>query len=299
MILPINNPLIKRYSELGCVCKNSITPRKSFRINTLKISEEELINRLKNLNVKLEKIPYLNDGYFYEADFSLSSTTEYLQGYFYIQESASQLPVISLNPQPGDLVLDMCASPGSKTTQIAQLMNDKGTIIAVDIDSRRLSSLRNNIERCGVKNTLVIKKDARFIFDLGMVYDKILLDAPCSGNYAIEEEFFQKKSIPGIQERSRVQKELLKAAEKALKKDGILVYSTCSLEPEENELNVNWFLKKFPGMILEDSGLKIGDSGITVVFKEKLSESIKLTKRIWPEKTKTQGFFIAKFRKIK
>lgn len=299
MILPINNPLIRRYSELGCECKNSIIPKKSLRINSLKISEEELVKRLTNLNVKLEKIHYLNDGYFYEADFSLSSTTEYLQGYFYIQESASQLPALSLNPLPNELVLDMCASPGSKTTQIAQLMKNTGTIIAIDIDSRRLMSLRNNLERCGIINTLVIKKDSRFIFDLGMQFDKILLDAPCSGNYAIEEEFFQKKSIPGIQERSRIQKELLKAAEKSLKKDGIIIYSTCSLEPEENELNINWFLKKFPNMTLEDTGLSIGDEGLTTIFKEKLDKRISLCKRLWPEKTKTQGFFIAKLRKIK
>lgn len=294
----ITNQLIKRYQELGCSCK-AVKLKDSLRINTLKIEEKEVVSRLKTLKIRLTKIPYADNGYFYESKFSLASTTEYLNGYIYIQESASQLPAKILDPKPGEIVLDMTASPGSKTTQMAAMMDNKGTIIAIDNDSRRLLSLRNNLERCGVKNTILYKKDARFIMDFNKEFDKVLLDAPCSGNYVIEEKFFQIKNIQGIMERSRVQKELLRAAVKVLKKDGILVYSTCSLEPEEDEMNIDWLLSKYPEMKLEETGLDVGEPGLVKVFGKKLNPELKKTRRFWPEKTGTEGFYIAKLRKIK
>ena len=295
---PINNIFLKRYESLGCSCKKNIVLRPSLRINTLKIEEGKIISRLKSLGVKLEKIPYLRYGYYYDADFSLGATPEYLLGYYYLQEAASQLPVEMLNPMPGELVLDMAASPGSKTTQLAEWMQNKGNIVALDTDNRRLLALRNNLERCQVSNTLVFKKDARFASDLKKEFDKILLDAPCSGNYAIEERFFQTKSIDGVRERSRLQKELLKSAVKMLKKHGVLVYSTCSLEPEENEMNIDWLLGKYPEMHLEEMNLDIGDPGLTEIFDKTLNPEIKKCRRFWPEKTGTEGFFIAKMKKV-
>jgi NOL1/NOP2/sun family putative RNA methylase len=294
----IANQLIKRYQELGCSCK-AVTLKDSLRINTLKIDEKQAISRLKDLKIKLTKIPYTDYGYFYDSKFSLASTTEYLNGYVYIQESASQLPAKVLDAKPGEHVLDMCASPGSKTTQLAAMMNNEGTIMAVDNDSRRLLSLRNNLERCGVENAILYKKDARFMMDFKMEFDKVLLDAPCSGNYVIEERFFQTKNIPGIMERSRIQKELLRAAVKVLKKDGVLVYSTCSLEPEEDEMNIDWLLSKYPEMKLEETDLEIGEPGLVKAFGKKLNSELKKTRRFWPEKTGTEGFYIARLRKTK
>jgi tRNA (cytosine40_48-C5)-methyltransferase len=291
--IPINNTLVKRYQSLGYTCK-LIDLRPSLRINTLKTTESEIISRLKGIGVELEKIQYTDFGYFFKATFSLGATSEYLQGYYYIQEAASQLPPQILEPKPDEIVLDMCAAPGSKTTEIAQYMHNKGTLVALDADPRRLFALRNNLERCGVMNALLYKKDARFVFDLGLQFDKILLDAPCSGNYAIEEDFFIKKSVDGIRERARLQKELLKAAIKVLKKNGTLVYSTCSLEPEEDEMNIDWLLSKYPEMKLEQVELDIGDDGLVEVFGKKLNPEIKKCKRFWPTKTKTEGFFIAK-----
>jgi 16S rRNA C967 or C1407 C5-methylase (RsmB/RsmF family) len=117
--IPINNTLVKRYASLGYECK-LISLKPSIRINTLKIDEKTVVSRLKELGVKLNKIPYTDFGYYYETTFSLGATSEYLQGYYYLQESASQLPPKVLNPKPNEMVLDMCAAPGSKTTQIAQ-----------------------------------------------------------------------------------------------------------------------------------------------------------------------------------
>jgi len=292
-IIPVNNTLVKRYTSLGYDCK-LISLKPSLRINSLKTTEEKIISRLKGLGVKLTKIQYTDFGYYYESKFSLGATSEYLQGYYYMQEAASQLPPQVLEPKPGDTILDMCAAPGSKTTQIAQYMKNEGTLVALDSDTRRLFALRNNLERCGVTNAVLYKKDSRFVFDLRLQFDKILLDAPCSGNYVVEQEFFTRKSVDGIRERSRLQKELLKAAIKVLKKNGTLVYSTCSLEPEENEMNIEWVLSKYPEMKLEQVNLDIGDDGLTEVFGKKLNPEIKKCRRFWPTKTNTEGFFIAK-----
>jgi len=295
--MAIKNIFLDRYKELGCDCKLSIEIKPSIRVNTLRTDEPELIKRLVSKGAKLTKIHYLKHGYLYESKFSLGATPEYLMGYYYLQEAASQLPVQVLDPKPGEIVMDMAASPGSKTTQIAQWMKNTGVIIALDNDARRLFALRNNLERCNASNAITIKKDARFAPDIGISFDKILLDAPCSGNYAVEKDFFFKKSIDGFSERSRLQKELLKAAVKCLKPGGILVYSTCSLEPEEDELNIDWLLNKYPDLKLEDTGLTVGDPGLTKVFGKKLNPEISKCRRFWPEKTGTEGFFIAKIKK--
>ncbi|NQU98299.1 RsmB/NOP family class I SAM-dependent RNA methyltransferase [Candidatus Woesearchaeota archaeon] len=290
---------LKRYEQLGeTFDPKEIKLKRSIRVNTLKISEKELVSRLKEKKVKLAKIPFLDKGYFYEAEFSLGATPEYLQGYYYLQEAASQIPAMVLNPSSNDLVLDMSAAPGGKTTQLASYMDNKGTVIALDSNVLRLESLRNNVERLGVKNVLIYKKDARFAEDFDLKFDKILLDAPCSGNFFDEEKWFETRTLEGIQERARLQKELLRAGVKVLKKNGVLVYSVCTLEPEENELNINWLLTKYDALTLEEVNVSIGDSGLTNIFGEKLNSDIKKCKRFWPHKTGMQGFFVAKIRKI-
>lgn len=291
------NALIERYKLLEEGFTTKVNIRQCLRINTLKANPQELILRLKNNKVELEKVPYLEQGYFYKAGFSLGATPEYLQGFYYLQEAASQLPVQVLDPKPGEEVLDMAAAPGSKTTQIAQKMENKGIIVALDNNSYRLKSLANNLERTGVSNCLVYKKDARFCFDLGKKFGKILLDAECSGNLAIEQKFFEKTTKEGILRNAKTQKELLRAAIKSLKPKGMIVYSTCSLEPEEDELVIDWMLTKYPEMKLEKINIAIGDPGITSPFGQKLNNEISKCLRLWPHKTNTQGFFIAKIKK--
>ncbi|MGV8163197.1 MAG: NOL1/NOP2/sun family putative RNA methylase [Candidatus Nanoarchaeia archaeon] len=289
---------LTRYEELGQSFRpKGLEPKKSLRINTLKINPDVLKKRLEKNSVKLEKIPYTQNGYFYEADFSLGSTPEYLQGYYYLQEAASQIPAQELNPSEYDLVLDMAASPGSKTTHLAQIMENKGIIMAVDNDRRRLESLKNNLERSSVTNTILLKKDSRFITDLNMKFDKILLDAPCSGNFCIEPDYFAKRTLNDLHQKSKVQKELLVAAVKSLKKGGLLVYSTCSLEPEEDEMVIDWLLKEYSDIHLEKIDADIGTAGNVQVFGRTLDKSLCLTRKLWPHITGTEGFFIAKLRK--
>jgi tRNA (cytosine40_48-C5)-methyltransferase len=288
------NPFLERYKQLGEEFDpKAITVKPTLRVNTLKIPDKELMERL---NAHLEKIPFLTHGYHFTSPFSVGAMPEHFLGLIYIQEAASQLPAEILGQKPGELVLDMCAAPGSKTTQMAAMMQNKGTLIALDANNPRLPSLKNNLERCGVSNCIVYKKDATYAEDLGMKFDRILLDAPCSGNFAIEKDWFEKRDLPGIDELAKAQQKMLESAVAVLKKGGTLVYSTCSLEPEENELNINWLLGKYDGVFLEKID-SIGDPGLTEVFGKRLRKEISCCKRLWPHKTGTQGFFVAKLKK--
>lgn len=278
-----------RYEELGETPEEVIL-NPVIRVNTLKISEKDLIARLKK--VKLRKIDFLEHGYeILDAPFSLGASIEYLLGYYYLHEAASQLAVSVLGK--GEKILDMAASPGGKTTQIGMLMENKSVLIACD-KGRRIEKLRNNLERMGVQ-ALVYKKDARYVKDFGIEFDKILLDAPCSRNFVVDDQWFTHRNVADFQENAQIQKELLEAGFGVLKKGGELVYSTSSLEPEENEMVVDWALEHFAVELVAIDC--IGDSGLTEVFGKQLHKEIKKCRRLWPWKTKTQGFFIAKFRK--
>ena len=286
---------LNRYRQLGGTIKE-IALKKSIRVNPLKISHEQFQQRMQAIGVKLTKINFLSDGYYAEAPFSLGAITEYLLGYYYLQEAAAQLPASILQPLPTDTVLDMCAAPGGKTTQLSQLMNNKGTIVAAEYKEHRLTPLCSNLERMGTENAIVLKTNATNLSQSKLRYDKILLDAPCSGNYVTDEVWFQKRTIDGIKKSQQIQQQLLRTAINLLKEKGTLVYSTCSLEPEENELNIQWLLDNFD-VKLERINVDIGDQGLTNVFGQKLDKSITLCKRFWPHKTNTEGFFIARIRK--
>lgn len=291
------NLFLERYEQLGEKLSPQIELRPSLRVNTLKISDAALIQRLSALGVSLEKIPFTRHGYYYSSPFSLGAITEFLLGYFYLQEAAAQVPVELLDPNKEDIVLDMCAAPGGKTTQIAQVMQNKGAVIAIEKKRHRIISLKSSLERMGVSNTAAYLIDASKVRFLGIEFDKILLDAPCSGNFVTDRNWFNKKSFEGIQMMADMQKSFIRAALSVLKKGGILVYSTCSLEPEENELNMEWMLKNFK-VIIEKTSLKIGSDGLTKVFGRKLDPHIANCRRFWPNKTKTEGFFIARIRKL-
>lgn len=287
---------INRYKLLGESPKDVII-KPSLRVNTLNISEKDLISRLENLGVKLEKVSFAKYGYYFNSKFSLGAISEYLLGYFYLQESAAQIPVQVLDPKENDLVLDCCASPGGKTSQISQWMNNKGSIVALEKKQHRIKSLKVNLERMGCSNVVALNMDVSKVEKLDMQFDKILVDAPCSGNFADDKNWFNKRDIDGVNFSSKIQKEILASAVKVLKKDGILVYSTCTLEPEENELNMQWLISNF-NVKLEPVNLDFGSSGLTDVFGKKLDKSVGFCRRFWPWRTNTQGFFVAKVRKL-
>src|SRR3989344_608593 len=159
--------------------------RKSIRVNTLKISVQELKPHLEEQGFSLQQIPWCKEGFWISGSRTdLGNLPEHSLGYFYVQEAASMLPPSALQPKPDDIILDIAAAPGSKTTQIAAMMENKGVIIANDITHTRLKSLTINLQRCGIRNCIItLMKGHKF----NIKADKILLDAPCSGTGAIRK----------------------------------------------------------------------------------------------------------------
>ena len=284
---------LERYRQLGHELTGDERAQKALRVNTLKTDDAVLVERLRSLGASLRKIEYLRDGYAIEGSpFSLGASFEYLLGHYAIQEAASQFPVEVLGPQPGETVLDMCAAPGGKTTQIAAHMGNRGAVVAVDIDRGRLYALENSLERCGVENCIVYHSDVNELEFEEVRFDRVLLDAPCSGNYVIDEDWFNKRSLEDVEWNAERQRGLLDTAVRLLKAGGVLVYTTCSLEPEENEQTVKWLLDNHD---VELEGIEgPGSPGIINVFGEKLDDDIARCMRFWPDETETQGFFVAK-----
>jgi NOL1/NOP2/sun family putative RNA methylase len=286
--------LVDRYRKLGWEY-HDISARQAIRINIVNSKNpSDVERRLRGLGLVLSKIPFLQQGYWVEKTrFSVGATTEYLSGLYSIQEAAAQLPAMLFTELRGKIVLDACAAPGGKTTQLADLMGNRGMIVALDVEKQRLTALSNQLERCRTKNVVVYDKDAREISQLNMRYDRILLDLPCSGNFVTDKAWFGRRTLKDVKRNAALQKEILASTEKTLKDKGEIVYSTCSLEPEENELNIDWAIGNLNLRVEEVDCY--GSEGLTDVFGLHLDNSIKRCRRIWPGET--QGFFLCKLRK--
>ena len=272
--------------------------RTSIRMNSLRAEPEKVVERLQKKGVKLEKIPWLTHGYY--ADFEGHSTPgaflEHMVGFYYVQGVPSMTTVEVLDPQPDETVLDLAAAPGGKTTHIAQQMNNTGKVLAIELDRKRLASLESNILRCGVTNAIVLRGDASKIDKLGFEPDRILLDAPCSGEGLIPLDPTRKtsKSMADIRYCATKEDELLDAAVSVLAPGGTIVYTTCSIAPEENEYVVDDILKRYPEMKVVPITLDFGTPGYSEPFGVSLDESLKLSKRFLPHLHGSEGFFICK-----
>jgi len=272
--------------------------RKSIRVNTLKISIKELKDRLKK-DWKLTQIPWCKEGFWIKGERrDVGNLPEHSLGYIYVQEAASMIPPVVLNPKPGDAVLDMAAAPGSKTTQMAAMMKNQGIIIANDIAPDRLASLGVNLQRCGAANAIITMMKGH---NIRGTFDKILLDAPCTGTGTIRKSV---KTIYAwnpdmISRMSAQQKQLIAHAFNMLKSGGTMVYSTCSLEPEENEEVVDYLISHHEDakvMPINLKGLKKSNP-VTEFNGRKYSDEVKKCLRIWPQDNDTEGFFVAKIKK--
>lgn len=281
---------INRYNELGWKYKPAQL-KQAIRINTMNADENELIKRLNARGVELEKIPFLPNGYWViRSKVSAGATTEYLLGLYSVQEAAAQIPATVFTDLKDEIVLDACAAPGGKTVQLADIMNNTGAIVALDVDKRRLTALSNHLERCRVKNAIVYLRDAGQATHLGIQFDCVLLDVPCSGNFAADKQWFKNRTLKDVERNAALQREILAEAIKVVKPEGEIVYSTCSLEPEENELNIDWAIKN---LNLKTENLDCyGEQAPTEIFGKKLDGSIENCRRIWPGPT--QGFFVCK-----
>lgn len=268
----------------------------TLRVNTLKYDIQSLMKYFKENNIKFERVPWYNDALVIKNadEKKLQKLDIYEKGYIYIQSLSSMVPPIALNPIPGEKVLDLTAAPGSKTTELAALMKNEGYILANELDKIRCERLKYNVEKQGAKIIEVVNRRGEKVGDKYSEYfDKVLLDTPCSG----EGRFvvgrlatYRDWSPKTVKELSKLQKKLFESAYKALKPNGIMVYSTCTLNEEENELILDWALKNFD-IKLVDIDVEIKNA--QKAFNDDKDKSINKAIRILPSKD-TEGFFVAK-----
>jgi NOL1/NOP2/sun family putative RNA methylase len=267
----------------------------SARINTLKIKKETLLERLEEEGVLFQSFAWYPLGLKLDIE-SPGKLLGNLLGYIHIQEELSMVPPLVLDPQPGESILDLCASPGSKTTQISQMMENRGLVIANEPSLARIAPLRSNCERLGAMNVAITRYDGRN-FPRGP-FDRVLVDAPCSSEG-------RERRGPGVLARSSckrstdlqvLQIDLLKNALRLTKPGGVVVYSTCTYAPEENELVVQAVLEETDEAQLEKvciPGLQ-ECPGITQWNSLELRDELQCTARYYPHINDTGGFYVAK-----
>lgn len=285
---------------------NEVARPITIRTNTLKTRRRDLAQALVNKGVNLQPIGnWTKVGLqIFDSQVPIGATPEYLAGHYILQAASSFLPVIALDPQENERILDMAAAPGGKTTYISALMKNTGCVFANDANKNRTKSLIANIHRLGCTNTIVCNYDAREFPKVIGGFDRILLDAPCSGTGVIGKDQSVKvsRTEKDFMQIPHLQKQLLLSAIDSVdcnsKKGGVIVYSTCSVAVEEDEAVVDYALRKRPNVKLVDTGLVIGKEGFTNYRGKKFHPSVKLTRRYYPHTYNVDGFFVAKFQKI-
>lgn len=311
--------LLKEYSERPL--------RKCLRVNTLKMSVEDFTKYAQEKGWELKQVPWCSEGFFVDRPLDPSTSLRargdtvreplgkdllHMLGHTYIQEASSMLPVALLDPKPGEAVLDMAAAPGSKSTQIAAQMGNTGTLIANDMQEARLRTLVTALNRLGVTNVRVTKKVGQwFAKNMTARFDRVLIDAPCTGQGTSRKDptALTYCSPHSIGKNAKLQRELLEAAIHAVKIGGRIVYSTCTLTPEENEDVVISVLKKFEGQVevVDPRTLKMvnGKWQMDKAIEDSIRVQASLQQnhqspinnypflRLWPQTYDSEGFFCA------
>ena len=292
----------------------------SFRINTLKSNGDDVLEECKTKWIILEPFVGIDGSYMFdrEYEYAIKGTRAFYDGLIYLQSISSQLPALVLDPEAGESILDVCAAPGSKTTQLAMMMGNQGSIHAIEQNQIRYDKLLHNCKLQWATIIEWVKMDARhYLGDTGWaitviddtgdrMFDHILLDAPCSaeGRIALDnEKTYGFWSLPNIVSKSELQSELLEVSFAHLKQWGTLIYSTCTLAPEENEWVIADFLLAHDDATLEDIDLGLSGRswwthglasfGRNTNYPDILQKAV----RILPS-DETEGFFIAKIRKM-
>lgn len=273
------------------ICKNSnIKPKMTIRVNNLKINKEELKHLLEIKNIEVEK-GLLEDFLYLKNVKNITNLEEYKKGLFTLQDEAAGLTSIILDPKPEEKVLDTCSAPGGKTTFIAQLMENKGEIIAWDLYENRILKVKENAKRLGINIINAKQNDASFIKEEYLEkFDKILIDAPCLGLGVIRRkpDIKWQKKYEDISKIQEIQINILETCSKYLKKDGILVYSTCSIIKAENDKIIQKFIKNNKFQLTEIKNKQIDK------IKNKTTQ--KGIIKLYPDEN-LDGFFIAKLQK--
>lgn len=267
------------------------------RVNTLKCNRAELKTLLCQEGIMTEEGSLSPDALRLKSGVDLGANPLFLRGYCTVQEESSQLAARILGPKRGQVILDMCAAPGGKTTHLAQLMENTGTIRASDIYDHKIKLIKENAQRLGVRIIEAEKKDALcWGEDAPGQFDGILLDAPCSGLGVLNRRLDSalRKGKADIAALAALQRDMLSSAYRALKNGGRLVYSTCTLSDAENKDNVAWFLKEYPDM------KPVSFAAILPGLQEEEGQQAeKGTLELLPFCHETDGFFLALFEKVK
>ncbi|GAA5830820.1 hypothetical protein JCM3766R1_003438 [Sporobolomyces carnicolor] len=287
---------------------SSDTPRPlTLRVNTLKARRRDLAQALINRGVNLEPLEggwskvglqVFTGG----ANVPVGATPEYLAGHYILQSASSFLPVMALDPQPHERCLDMSAAPGGKTTYMSALMGNTGEVWANDSSRGRIKGLGGNVARLGCRNVVITNVDGREFPKIMGGFDRVLLDAPCSGTGVISKDQSVKvnKTDRDFILLSHLQKQLVLCAIDSVsansEKGGFVVYSTCSVTTEENEAVVTYALRKRPHVKLVETGLPFGKEGFKTFRGKQFGKGIELTRRFYPHVHNMDGFYVAKFK---
>ncbi len=267
--------------------------KKTIWINSNKTSVNELLKKLNEKKIKFKKLHYSNQAIELIDLKKPGDLIEFKKGLINIQEKSSMLPALVLNPKPRERILDACAAPGNKSIQLSNLMNNKGELVLVEKNFSRFKSLKFNVKKFGLKAEAklgdLLKASTRKKFD------KILLDAPCSSEGLVRKKFDALKnwSPKLVREKSKLQKKLLLKTIDLLKPKGKIVYSTCSLSPEENEEVINFALKtrKIKLKEIKVNNFKLR-KGLLEWSGKKYLKEVEKCKRIYPQDNNSQAFFI-------
>lgn len=270
----------------------------SLRLNAGKGEQEHLLERA---GFSLRHVPWAEEGRYYKEEERPGKHPYHAAGLYYIQEASAMAPVKALDPRPGEVVLDLCAAPGGKSTQIGTAMQGKGLLISNEPHPVRAKTLSENMERMGIKNSLVVSHEPEVLAErFPQYFDKILVDAPCSGEgmFRKSEEALTGWSLENIKLCADRQDRILASAACMLKPGGRLVYSTCTFAPEENEGTVSRFLAChsdfYAGEINICDGMESGQAGfLEGTLQKHIADEIKKTVRLWPHKLEGEGHFMA------
>lgn len=259
------------------------------KVNTSKISVEEF---LKICPFKLERVPWTKDGFYFDENDRLSKHPYYYAGLYYLQEPSAMLPAEVLEIEENDLVLDACAAPGGKSLKLANKLNNTGVLISNDISVSRAQILLKTLENAGIKNTYIMAEDLNNLKDMNGLFDKILLDAPCSGEgmFRKDSNLIKSWNVDSNNYYSSIQKDLIIKALDLLKPGGKLVYSTCTFSKLEDEDVVEYAFKHYPGIKI----LPINNANY---FEKGLTENTRNCVRLYPHKIKGEGHFVAYIQK--